>query len=174
MRAPPPSALGLTVLAALAACDSPRTLPANPTEHPPMPTQAVETCRATVAADADGVHHIELELRNPTDRSVHLAAFQPFLQFRLRAEAGGEPVPVIEPPLDLGIQAVTLEIPAQGTLTLRPPIQLVIAADAVASDDPFTWTIAHDPRGLDLVFTLELPPPYDQPCRTTPAGAPAR
>ena len=132
--------------------------------QPPANVKA-SACRAVVAAQADGLYSVQFELVNTSDAPVILDSYAPFLQFRLQARADGSPIAVEEPTLDLPLQPVKLTVAARGALTLRTPIQLRFGAGAQPSDDGFMWSINHSLAGLDLVFTLDLPAPFDQPCR---------
>jgi hypothetical protein len=123
-------------------------------------------CRAIVAAQSDGLYSVQFELVNDSDQAVTLESYKPFLQFRLRAEAEGSPVAVEEPTLDLPLQPVKLTVDARGKLALTTPIRLRLGGSAAPGADAFVWSIAHPPAGLELVFTLALPAPFDQPCRT--------
>jgi hypothetical protein len=126
-------------------------------------------CRALVVAQSPGLYSVAFELTNPSATPLSLRTFEPFVQFQLRAEAAGSELPVHQPALDIGLQRKDLEIPAGGHLLLATPILLQLSAAAAAADR-FTWSIAHAPAGLSLIFTLDLPAPFDQPCQATPAG----
>lgn len=128
-------------------------------------------CRATVVAQPDGLYRVQFDLVNATDVDVELPSYAPFVQFQLRAEAGGAAISVEQPTLDLGLQEVTLRLPARENLTLTTPVRLHLGAAAPPPQDRFVWSIDHEPAGLTLEFTLDLPAPYGGPCRTAPEGA---
>jgi len=56
-----------------------------------------------------------------------------------------------------------LSPPPRAAAPVPAPIRLRLSADATPSQDPFVWSIAHEPAGVLLTFTLDLPPPFDQP-----------
>jgi hypothetical protein len=121
-------------------------------------------CQAVVVAQSDGLYGVQFELVNASDAPVTLDSYTPFLQFRLHAEAGGAPVAVEEPTLDLPLQPVKLTVAARGTLPLRTPIRLRFGAGAAPTEDGFVWSITRPLAELTLVFTLDLPAPFGQPC----------
>lgn len=131
---------------------------------------ATPPCHATVAHQPDGSYAISVELTNAGDQPVTLESYQPFLQFRVRAEADGAPVTIDQPALDLPVQPIDLTIPARGSLTLRSPIRLVIAAGARGAKDGFVWTIARPATGLTLAIDVDLAAPYGGPCSTDLVG----
>lgn len=125
-------------------------------------------CRALLTPAADGELGVRFALSNPTSEPIALDTYQPFLQFRVRATAGGAELPVAQPTLDLPVQPVTLTVPAGGSLELVTPVRLRFQAQGVASQDRFVWSIAHAPEGVQLTFTLDLPAPFDRPFDATP------
>jgi hypothetical protein len=150
-----------------AACQSPpNPQPAARSEPPPMNTPT--PCRAFLTPAADGEFGVRFALSNPTSEPIALDTYQPFLQFRVRATAGGTNLAVTQPALDLPVQPVTLNVPAGGSLELVTPVRLRFQAQGAASQDRFVWSIAHGPKGVQLTFTLDLPPPFDRPFDTTP------
>jgi hypothetical protein len=56
-------------------------------------------------------------------------------------------------------------VPASGSVEVVTPIRLRFRAGAPPSSGRFVWSIAHAPGGVELTFTLDLPPPFDQPCQ---------
>ena len=119
-------------------------------------------CRAVLTPASEGEYGIRFTLSNPTAAAITVKAYEPFLQFQVRAAAGGAPLTVTQPPLDIPIRAVTLTVPASGTLDLVTPIRLRFGPGD-ASQQRFVWSIAHDAKGVQLTFTLDLPAPFDQP-----------
>lgn len=121
---------------------------------------APPTCRAILSPSADAEYGIRFELTNPTARPIALDIDEPFMQFRVRAAADGAALAVAQPPLDIPINPTTVTVPAAGTLVLASPVRLRFGAP---SRDGFVWSIGHAAAGVELTFTLELPPPFDQP-----------
>jgi hypothetical protein len=117
-------------------------------------------CRAILTPGADAEYSVRFELTNPTPRPIALDLFEPFMQFRVRAAADGAALTVAQPPLDIPINPTTVTVPAAGTLVLASPVRLRFGAP---SRDGFVWSIGHAPAGVELTFTLELPPPFDPP-----------
>lgn len=125
--------------------------------HAPSP------CRAVLTPASDGEYSLRFALSNPTSLPIQLDSYEPFLQFRVRAAAGGAVIAVEQPALDIPIQPTTITIPASGSVELTTPIRLRVRTGAPPSAERFVWSIIHDPRGVELTFTLDLPPPFDQP-----------
>ncbi|MBK7537893.1 MAG: hypothetical protein IPI49_21470 [Myxococcales bacterium] len=121
-------------------------------------------CRATVARDGDGLYSISFSLRNTGVAPLALTLFEPFLQFRLRAQASGVDVAVTQPTLDLGLHRTKRVLEPGQEATVRTPIRLQLGADLAPSSDRFVWSIARDAHELTLELTPDLPPPFDQPC----------
>jgi hypothetical protein len=119
------------------------------------------TCRAALTPASDGEYGIRFTLSNPTSTAITLKSYEPFLQFQIRATAEGAELPVAQPPLDIPVQRVSITVPASGSVELATPIRLRFGAPA--SQQRFVWSIAHDAKGVQLTFTLELPAPFDQP-----------
>ena len=105
-------------------------------------------------------------LSNPTKQPISLATYEPFLQLHVRATAGGAELRVEQPALDIPVQPKTITIQPAGSTELATPVRLRLRAGAPPSQDPFVWSIAHEPAGVQLTFTLELSPPFDQPCES--------
>jgi hypothetical protein len=124
---------------------------------PPAP------CRAILTPAGEGSFGLQFELANPAPQASSLRTYRPFLQFQVRAAAGSTELAVVQPVLDLPVEPMTVTVPAGGTTVLATPVRLRFRAGAPPSDDRFLWSIAHEPRGVRLTFTLQLPPPYDQP-----------
>jgi hypothetical protein len=120
-------------------------------------------CRAVLSTPADGNVGVRFVLTNGTKAPISLETYQPFLQFRVRAFAGGAELPVVQPPLDLPVQPVTVTVPPSGTAELASPVTLRFHTGGPASTDPFVWSIAHEPARVRLTFSLDLPAPFDQP-----------
>lgn len=135
--------------------------PSNPSEPAAMPAHS--PCRAILTPSGDAEYGIRFELTNPTPRPIALDIDEPFLQFHVRAAAGGAALAVVQPPLDIPINPTTVTVPAGGTLPLASPVRLRFGAP---SRDGFVWSIAHAPAGVELTFTLDLPAPFDQPFTT--------
>jgi hypothetical protein len=127
--------------------------------HAPSP------CRAILTPASDGEYSLRFALSNPTSQPIQLDSYEPFLQFRVRAAADGALVAVEQPPLDIPVQPTTITVPASGSVELATPIRLRFRAGAPPSSGRFVWSIAHAPVGVELTFTLDLPPPFDQPCQ---------
>jgi hypothetical protein len=130
---------------------------------------APSPCRAVLTAASDGEYSVRFTLSNPTARPIALESYEPFLQFRVRATAGGRDLAVAQPALDIPLQPTTITVPAAGSVDLVTPIRLRLRPGA-PSAERFVWSIAHDPRGVELTFTLDLPPPFDQPFTARPAS----
>ncbi|WP_428268397.1 hypothetical protein [Haliangium sp.] len=126
--------------------------------------ESASPCRVTVVSEGDGHYALRFHLRNPGDTAVEVESYQPFLDFALVAQAGGQPVAVHQPALDIPVNPVALTIPADGELTLDTPIRLRVAAGADPGDDGFIWTVASAPEAVTLTATLDLPAPFDRPC----------
>jgi hypothetical protein len=127
---------------------------------------APNPCRVVVTPASASDYGLRFQLSNPTTQEITLDTVEPFLQFRVRATAGGAEVPVVEPALDLPVQPKTITIPPSGSVELVTPIRLRFGAGP-ASQDRFVWSIARAPQGVQLAFTLTLPAPFDQPFVTT-------
>ena len=121
-------------------------------------------CRAILTRSGDAEYGVTFELRNPTLAAIQLPADDPFLDFQVRAAAGGAALAVEQPTLDLPIHETTLTVPANSQLALATPIRLRFGAP---STDGFVWSIAHAAAGVTLTFTLQLPAPFDQPFTAT-------
>lgn len=159
--------LGLVALASgcqpgpSTAAPSPRPIPpapSNPGE--PAAMTAHPPCRAILTPSAAAEYGIRFELTNPTARPIALDIDEPFLQFHVRAAAGGAALAVVQPALDIPINPTTVTVPAAGTLPLASPVRLRFGAP---SRDGFVWSIDHTKAGVELTFTLDLPAPFDQP-----------
>jgi hypothetical protein len=123
-------------------------------------------CRVVLTPAADTEYSLGFVLSNPTSQEIALHTYEPFLQFRLRASARGAAIAVDEPTLDIPVQPMTITVPASGTVDITTPVTLRFGARAVPSQPGFIWSIAHPAKGVELTFVLDLPPPFDQPCKT--------
>jgi hypothetical protein len=128
--------------------------------------ETVSPCRANLIAQAPGSYDIVFTLTNSSERAVQLEAYQPFLQFQVRALVGASAVAVMQPELDIPVQPQTLTVPGLSDLVLYTPIRMLIEPGAT-SRDGMLWAVDHAVHGLVLEFTLGLPAPFDQPCRAT-------
>jgi len=135
--------------------------PSNRNEPPAM--TAPPPCRAVLTPASDDEYSVRFELSNPTGHAIALDTYEPFLQFHVRAAANGAALAVDQPALDIPIQPKTLAVPAAGTVELVTPVRLRLRAGVPPAQDRFVWSIAHDPKGVQLTFSLDLPPPFDQP-----------
>ena len=123
------------------------------------------SCRAVARPAGGGLHWLEIDLANRGAEPVEVATDEPFAAFGLRASgAGGTPVAVHVPALDIGVREVTLRVGPGETVRLPTPIRLRLAAGVEPAEDRFVWTVDHDPAGLTLVLDLGLPPPFDVAC----------
>jgi hypothetical protein len=120
-------------------------------------------CRAVLTPTEDGEYSVSFELSNPTTRPIALDTFEPFLQLQLRAAAGRAALTVEQPMLDIGLTPKAITVPASGKIAIATPLRLRLHASGPPSRDGFVWSINHAPRGVALTFTLQLPPPFDQP-----------
>ena len=102
-------------------------------------------------------------MRNPGKTPIVLPAHEPFVAFSVLATAGGKPLIVHQPALDIGVNPITIVLPPGGVVTLHSPIRLRIAAGAEPGTDRFVWTIAQRPEDVTLHVRLGLPPPFDGP-----------
>ena len=118
------------------------------------------SARATVTPLGDDLFALHFELINDSPAAVEVPAYEPFLDFSVHATAGGTPVAVQQPALDIGVRATTIHVPNHGSTRVDTPIRLRISADADAGTDGFVWTIAHPREGLRLHIDLELPAPF--------------
>ena len=156
------STLALSLFTVAAGCSSGRPPPpTNRTQPPAM--QAPPSCRAVLTPGSHGEYSLRFTLSNPTPRPIALDGYEPFLQFHVRAVAGGAVLAVEQPALDIPVQPITITVPASGSVELITPIRLRFRVGDGPSAERFVWSIAHDPAGVELSFTLELPPPFDQP-----------
>lgn len=135
--------------------------PSNRNEPPAM--NASPPCRAVLTPASDGEYSIRFELSNPTGHAIALDTYEPFLQFHLRAAANGAALAVDQPALDIPVQPKTLAVPPAGTVELVTPVRLRLRAGVPPAQNRFVWSIAHEPRGVQLTFSLDLPQPFDQP-----------
>ena len=116
--------------------------------------------RAILTPLGDDLFALHFDLINEGPEPIDLPAYEPFLDFSVTARTGGNPVPVRQPALDIGLQATTIHVPAHGSAGLETPIRLRIAAGAEAGTDGFVWTVAHPLAGLSLRIEVGLPAPF--------------
>lgn len=127
---------------------------------------ATSPCRALLTPASEGEYSLRFALSNPTSQPIQLNSYEPFLQFRVRAVAGGAVVAIEQPALDIPVQPITVTVPASGSIELTTPIRLRFRPGTPPSSERFVWSIAHAPEGIELTFMLDLPAPFDQPCQT--------
>jgi hypothetical protein len=144
--------LSLVAIAGVA-CSQPRTSPVPAPPHSPAHSDlgcelAVERHGASL-----GLGFV-LSNRSSSPRTVHY--FRPFLQFDLRALAGGAELRIVRGDFDGPVEPATLDIPAGGTARLDTPVTLQFAATAAPPGDAFTWMLIGEPRALELRATLHL------------------
>jgi hypothetical protein len=126
---------------------------------------ATPPCRAILTPADSGEYSVRFELSNPTAQPISLDTYTPFLQFQLRASANGAALSVVQPTLDVPLNATTVTVPAAGTFLLVTPVRLRFGA--APSSDGFVWSIPHVPEGVELTFALDLPAPFDRPFTAT-------
>jgi hypothetical protein len=104
---------------------------------------------------------LAFELSNPDAAAVTTTFMYPFTSFQLAVtDAGGAPLEVGQPALDLPVQPRALVIPARGAATIPSPIRLRFRADAPPTgggDDPFLWTIRAAAQPVTLTASFALP-----------------
>lgn len=110
---------------------------------------------------------MRFELTNHSGKPLDLPTYEPFTRFSVSARAGGAPVEVHRPPLDIGVMPTSIHVPAEGAATIHTPIRLRFAGDAAPARDNLIWTIAHPRKALSLRISLDLPAPFAGPCPVT-------
>jgi hypothetical protein len=158
------STIALSLSAVVLACQPGRN--AQPPNRNESLAMKASPCRAVLTPASDGLYGIRFELSNPTGHAIALDTYEPFLQFQVRAAADGAALAVDQPALDIPVQLKTLMVPAAGTIELVTPVRLRLRADVPPAQDRFLWSVPHEPKGVQLTFTLDLPPPFDQPFTT--------
>jgi hypothetical protein len=124
--------------------------------HAPSP------CRAVLTPASDTDYSVSFELSNPTSQPITLSIHEPFLRFRVRATADGNDLVIDQPTLDIPVRSTKITVQPSGSTELVTPVRLRFHTGPVAQQR-FVWSIAHEPRGVQLIFTLDLPAPFDQP-----------
>jgi hypothetical protein len=155
------STIALSLSAIVLACQPGRSAQ-SPNRNEP-PAMKASPCRAVLTPASDGEYGVRFELSNPTGHAIALDTYEPFLQFQVRAATNGAALAVDQPALDIPVQPKTLTVPAAGTVELVTPVRLRLRAGVPPAQDRFVWSIAHEPKGVQLTFSLDLPPPFDQP-----------
>ena len=158
------STIALSLSGIVLACQPGRNV--QPPNRNELPAMKSSPCRAVLTPASDGEYGVRFELSNPTGHAIALDTYEPFLQFQVRATANGAALAVDQPALDIPVQPKTVMVPAAGTIELVTPVRLRLRAGAPPAQDRFVWSIAHEFAGVQLIFTLELPPPFDQPFTT--------
>jgi hypothetical protein len=120
-------------------------------------------CHAILTPSSDGEFGLRFALSNPTQQAISLSTYEPFLQFHVGVTVGGSQLAVVQPTLDIPVRPMTITVPPSGTVEIVTPVRLRFLAGAPPSQDRFVWSIAHEPKGVQLTFSLDLPPPFDQP-----------
>jgi hypothetical protein len=110
------------------------------------------------------IYSMRFELHNRGAATVELSTLEPFTSFTVTGVAGGKPVTVHQPALDIPVRPMTIRVPPKKTVTIETPIRLRIAQGAEAGSDGFVWTIPHDKKAVSLEVKLNLPEPFDGPC----------
>ena len=134
---------------------------------PNAPDPAVDPsacCSAVAIPVGDALYALRFELRNVGETAIELPAEYPFTAFSVTATAGGQPLVVHQPALDIAVRPTTFHLPAGGRITVETPIRLRIAEGAEAGTDGFIWTIAHRREALSLQVLLDLPGAFGGPC----------
>ncbi|MGD0096496.1 MAG: hypothetical protein ABSB60_08375 [Terracidiphilus sp.] len=121
-----------------------------------MLNDAPIACRAIATPMGEPIYSLRFELRNQGPASIELPIYEPFTAFSILATAGGKPLTVHQPVLDIGVRRATLRLEPKATTIIQTPIRLRIAENAKPGTDGFVWTIAHAREGLSLAAKLEL------------------
>lgn len=124
--------------------------------HAPSP------CRAILTPASDTDYSVSFELSNPSSQPITLSVHEPFLRFRVRATADGSDLVIDQPTLDIPVRSTKITIQPSASAELVTPVRLRFRTNPVAPQR-FVWSIAHEAHGVQLMFALDLPPPFDQP-----------
>jgi hypothetical protein len=109
------------------------------------------------------------KLQNIADSPITVQYFMPFADFELRAFTDeGQPIPVIQPAYDTGVQPVSVTLAAGETIRLETPIRLQFDPNMAPSggDDPTLWTLQHAPTPVRLQVTMQFGDLELAPCET--------
>jgi len=107
------------------------------------------------------------KLQNVTDSPITVQYFMPFADFELRAFTDeGQPIPIIQPAYDTGVQPVTVTLAAGETIRLATPIRLQFDPNMAPSggDDATLWTLQHSPTPVRLQVSMHLGELEIEPC----------
>jgi hypothetical protein len=124
--------------------------------HAPSP------CRAVLTPASDTDYSVSFTLSNTSTQPITLAVHEPFLRFRVRATGDGNDLAIDQPTLDIPVHSTTITVPPSASTDLVTPVRLRFRTGPV-TQQRFVWSITHEPQGVQLTFTLDQPPPFDQP-----------
>jgi hypothetical protein len=122
------------------------------------------SCRAVATGCGDETWYLHFELRNRASTPIALPTYQPFTAFSVLATAGGKPLAVHQPALDIAVNPTTIHLPPGGAVTVHTPIRLRISEGADPGSDGFVWTIARAREAVSLRVELLLPAPFAIGC----------
>ncbi|RPI31383.1 MAG: hypothetical protein EHM70_11645 [Chloroflexota bacterium] len=115
-------------------------------------------CKLEIAPKAGGLVALSFDLTNRGDQPISIRYFSPFLSFELEAFAGNEPIELVQPAYDTGVQAVKASIAPGESYRIQTPIRLRFdpAIPPSGGNDPKVWTLKHDPVPVTLRVTLHI------------------
>lgn len=119
---------------------------------------------ATALPLGEDTYALSFELHNSAAEPVHLASYEPFLDFEIIAGTEEAPVPVHQPELDIGVREVRILVPGGGTALVQTPVRLRVQDGAEPGSDGFVWTVPRHRDAVSIQVRLLLPPPFDLTC----------
>lgn len=133
----------------------------TPKETPAMTTH----CKLLVTRTGER-YSLAFELTNGGESALRWTWMSPLTDFRLQARsAGGDPIELDQPALDIPVQPRVLELAPGATERLVSPIQLRFEpAEGPPGEDPFLWTVRHGATGVRLSAQLNLRGPALPAC----------
>jgi hypothetical protein len=121
-------------------------------------------CHAIATANGEALYSLHFELSNQSPEPIALSIYEPFTAFSVLATAGGKPVAVHRPTLDIAVNPTTIRLPPNAAVTIGTPIQLRISANAEPVAYGFIWTVASEKETVSLQIKLDLPAPFASVC----------
>lgn len=111
----------------------------TPTEQAKTPTATLEL------SPSGGDWSIGFTLQNPTSQPIDATTHEPFASFALEvATDDGKRLELVQPALDVPVQAVPFHLAAHETRRIATPFRLRFDPEVTPAggDDPFLWSIA--------------------------------
>jgi hypothetical protein len=138
------------------------------------PVETVEMTNYQLTCELDLIPRqsevgLGFNLQNVADKPITFRYFMPFADFELKAFTDeDQPIPIIQPAYDTGVQPVSVTVAAGETIRIETPIRLQFDPNMAPAggDDPTLWTLQHAPTPVRLQVTMHLGELEVAPCET--------